>query len=633
MKIKTIIELLILMFFSCQLTAQQINYSVSFIPDSLTENADAVVRYKSTEFNIIDESSAIFTEKIAITILNQAGTEYAPLMLFYDKFKKIKKLSGVIYDKNGKAIEKIKKNDFGDFSMLVGSSLFDDTRILRNSKPIYNPPYTVEYEYVINYNGLLAFSYWAPIDNENVSVQFSKIKVTAELPYYFSVQLNNFGDSSGVKKMNTFFLKKTLNIKVVKSELYSYLYSSFPYIIISPNIFSIDGYHGQTSSWEKFGNWILKLNEGRNDLPQKTIDEVIALTKMVSDTIEKAKLIYEYMQNKTHYISVQVGIGGWQPFLTSETDRNGYGDCKALSFYTQALLDIVDIKSYYTLVSAGADAKKMDINFVSSQFNHAILCLPLQNDTIWLECTSQTNPFGFLGSFTDDRDVLIIKPSGGEVAHTTKYDKNDNIQTRVATVDIDLDGEIYANVLSKYKGVLYSYPAYVSALTNNEIKEQLMNNTTLRTITVNDFSYSLYKEKVPCVEESFSFEATGFGSVMGDKILVPINFMKKFVTQLPNNINRKTDIYFRRELVEIDTVIYNVPENYIVVNVPQNEEISNQFGFYSLKFLKIDDTFIIIRRFERNKGNFPLSSYVDFEEFYKKIYVLDGQKFVIQKIN
>ncbi len=36
------------------------------------------------------------------------------------------------------------------------------------------------------------------------------------------------------------------------------------------------------------------------------------------------------MQGKTHYISIQVGIGGYQPFLASDVDRLNYGDCKAL---------------------------------------------------------------------------------------------------------------------------------------------------------------------------------------------------------------------------------------------------------------------------------------------------------------
>ena len=56
-----------------------------------------------------------------------------------------------------------------------------------------------------------------------------------------------------------------------------------------------------------------------------------------TDPIEKAKIVYKYMQEKTRYISVQVGIGGFKPMLAKDVDRLGYGDCKALSNYTKAL--------------------------------------------------------------------------------------------------------------------------------------------------------------------------------------------------------------------------------------------------------------------------------------------------------
>jgi len=88
------------------------------------------------------------------------------------------------------------------------------------------------------------------------------------------------------------------------------------------------------------GNWQKEnLLKGRRDLSETTIQEVTTLVSKASTNKEKAKLIYQYVQNKTRYISIQLGIGGWKPILASEVDRLGYGDCKALTNYTKALLD------------------------------------------------------------------------------------------------------------------------------------------------------------------------------------------------------------------------------------------------------------------------------------------------------
>jgi len=66
-------------------------------------------------------------------------------------------------------------------------------------------------------------------------------------------------------------------------------------------------------------------------LPETTKQKVTELTKNAKSREEKARLLYEYVQNKTRYISIQLGIGGFQPFEARVVDETGYGDCKALS--------------------------------------------------------------------------------------------------------------------------------------------------------------------------------------------------------------------------------------------------------------------------------------------------------------
>ena len=53
---------------------------------------------------------------------------------------------------------------------------------------------------------------------------------------------------------------------------------------------------------------------------------------------------------------------------------------------------------------------------------------------VFLECTSQDDPFGYQANFTDDRDVLVIKPEGGEIIRTKNYENKDNSQIVKATI-------------------------------------------------------------------------------------------------------------------------------------------------------------------------------------------------------
>jgi transglutaminase-like putative cysteine protease len=160
-----------------------------------------------------------------------------------------------------------------------------------------------------------------------------------------------------------------------------------------------------------------------------------------TDPVKKAKIIYKYVQEKSRYVNISIGIGGWKPMLASDVDRLGYGDCKALSNYTKALLKAVDVPSYNTILYGNPKKRNIEADFVSMQGNHMILAIPNKNSFIFLECTSQVDPFGYQGTFTDDRDVLVVKPEGGEIVRTKIYQDEDNAQKSKGKYAIAENGE------------------------------------------------------------------------------------------------------------------------------------------------------------------------------------------------
>lgn len=155
-----------------------------------------------------------------------------------------------------------------------------------------------------------------------------------------------------------------------------------------------------------------------------------------------------------------------------------YGDCKALSMFMHAMLKEAGIKSNYTLVRAGNDEDDIDVDFPSNQFNHVILQVPSETDTVWLECTSRTLPAGFLGDFTMDRHVLVVDEDGGEIMKTPAYRSADFNQIKNIS-KIELLGQGMARIKQTKELTGFAAQDYISAqyhLSEKDFQKHLYND-------------------------------------------------------------------------------------------------------------------------------------------------------------
>ncbi|MFK8005719.1 MAG: DUF3857 domain-containing protein [Saprospiraceae bacterium] len=609
------------------------NYSIRKIPFELLKNANAVVRMDYTYFELKSKKKATVTRKYAITILNNNADSYAQFREYYDDFTKIKSIKGIIYDKNGKVIKKIKKKEINDVSAVSNISLIEDTRMKYIEVLQNNYPFTIEFEFKKEFSGMLSYPRWIPVGGYKMAVEQSTYiaKVPNKLGMRYLVK--NFSNEPKItsESDSKIYTWNVENFQAIDSEPYSPDYRKFlPMVYISPNEFEYDGYAGNMETWESFGKWLKGLEEGRDELKKETIQKVNELVVGVENDEEKVKIIYEYLQSKTRYISIQLGIGGWQPFKAEEVDKNGYGDCKALSNYTLAMLKAVGIKSYNASIGAGRGHPSFDPNFPSMGFaNHQILCVPLENDTIWLECTSQDSPFGFMGSFTDDRNALLYTEDGGKIVRTTRYPQEVNTQNRVAKVKIDTKGNARANIVTKYQGLQYENVQYQFKRNEKEQKEELFENLDIPNMEIESFKYSQVKDRIPEATEEIDLQIKNYASVSGKRIFIPFNILNRRKKTPPKVKDRKTEVVINMAFIDTDKIIYEVPNYYDVEYLPESVSFESDFGSYAVTISKEGNQVTYVRTLKLNKNTYPAERYDDLLKFYKKIVREDKMKLVI----
>jgi transglutaminase-like putative cysteine protease len=616
------------------LSAFSQNYSVSSIPDSIRENSVAVVREYSVDIDIRSSGKISTNERRVITVFDKEAAGLLDLYKHYNSSIRIKHLSAKTYNAAGKLINQYRTKDFSDVSAVSSYSVFEDNRI-KYLRPLINEyPFTIEFEASYESKDYFFSRKWTPylIFKNHIGSEKANLTIHADDSDGFRYKVRNSENSpehsSEDKEVKLKWAFK--NLAPLKGESFGPQPETImPHIIIGPKTINTYGYTGNMTDWKSIGEWQKKLLAGRQNLPEKTLVDIRNLTAETNDTLEQIKKIYEYVQSKTRYVSIQVGIGGWQPFTAEFTDEKSYGDCKALTNYTLSLLQAAGIPSHYTLVKAGSQAKTFYSDFPSRDFNHAILCVPIKEDTVWLECTNDKSPFGHLGTFTDNRDVLIITEQGGKIAHTKYYKPGENLKQQKNTVFVQPNGNANAKTETNYFGLRYDESSQALSLSPKEQKKRIYSKLDIPDFTLNTFEYSDESTtKQAALNEKLDIDIIGFAKKSGKRLFVEMNFTNKIEIRLDEN-ERKHDIHISRGFTDSTHNTFVLPEGSQVEYLPEAESLKTEFGQFSFSAKHEGNTITYERKLVIKDGVFPKEKYKEFVEFLETITKADKAKAVV----
>ncbi|MFI0491694.1 DUF3857 domain-containing protein [Flavobacterium sp.] len=628
---------LIMLFFATFVFSQKPEYSTLLIPDSLKQNANAVVRLNQIDIVISSQRDMNIKVKRVITVLNEKGINSIDAVEHYDKHTSIRSVEATVYDSFGKEIKRIKKKDFKDQCTLDGITLFSDSRFIYLNYTPTQYPFTLIFESEVQTSTTAFIPQWFPLNDYLLSIEKSVLNV-------------NYPDNLGFKKMefnfSNFPIKKTIdtptqlsytatNITAQKEENLSPSFVEiFPKVMMGLEFFHLEGVDGNVKTWKEFGLWYSdKILTGTIELTPETKAKMKALVGDEKDPIKKAMLIYNYVQEKSRYVSIQVGIGGWKPMLATDVDRLGYGDCKALSNYTKALLNAVDVPSYNTLLYGGGSKQDIQPDFVSMQGNHMILSVPNGENKIWLECTSQDNPFGYQGTFTDDRNVLIVKPDGGEIVRTKVYPDIGNTQVNKGNYSLDENGVLSGTISMVSEGAQFSRKYHIEKMQPTDKEAHYKNFwDNISNLKINKASFLNDKEKISFTE-NLAISAENYGKISSNKMIFVVNAFNQYTGNIKRIRNRKTPFEIQRGYYDTDEVAIVLPSGFTIESLPQNYELNSKFGEYKTEIIKKDTKNLIYKRsLFIKKGLYKNTEYDEYRLFMEQVSRNDNAKIILTKI-
>lgn len=626
----------LIFLFTTSLYSQKTEYSTLLISDSLKQNANAVVRIDQIDIVISSQRNMNIKQKRIVTVLNEKGQSAVDAYENYDKRTSVQSIQATVFDSFGNEIKKIKRKDFKDQSAVDGGTLFSDDRIVYLDYTPIQYPYTVVYESEVETSTTAHIPQWFPLNDYLLSVEKSVLNVS-------------YPENLGFRKMEFNFSNFKINKSSETSTKLSYVATNIPavkYEDLSPNIskifprvmmgvesFNLEGVDGNAKTWKEYGQWFSKnILTGTDELSEDTKLKIKNLVGNETEPLKKAKIVYKYMQEKSRYVGIQVGIGGFKPMLANDVDRLGYGDCKALSNYTRALLNAVDVPSYYTELYGDKDKKDIRSDFCSIQGNHVILAIPNGDNYVFLECTSQDDPFGYQANFTDDRDVLVLKPDGGEIIRTKNYENKDNSQFSKGNYSLSDNGDFSGKITIVSEGSQYGMKVRVEKMQPTDKEAHYKNYwDNINNLKINKTTFLNDKEKISFTENA-DISAINYGTISNNKMIFVVNGYNQTSGAVKRIRNRKNPFEIQRGYYDNDEIAVALPTGFSIESMPTTFELNSKFGEYKTEIIKKDNNNLIYKRsIFIKKGLYKNTEYDEYRLFIEQISKNDNAKIILIK--
>jgi hypothetical protein len=610
----------------------QPSYDVARIPSGLRVDAAAVIREDWTTFELLSRSKATETHVEVYTIFRKEGRDFGEIELSYDRFRSVDDLRGALYDEHGKEIRTLSSDDVKDESDIAAYSLYEDARV--RSAEMYHDsyPYTVMFTYRIDHDGFLGFPSWVAQPSEE-PVEHTRFEVvlpdSESLRYWVSVdslkprvtfadgRTHYVWEASGLKELSEDELSEDLEQRtwVVRT---------------APREFELGDRAGRLDQWKSFGAWCENLWKGKTQLPPEAAHEVDSSVAGCVRTVDKVKSLYQFLQRKTRYMNVTLGIGGWEPYDATYVHERGYGDCKALSNYMVALLARAGIRAFAALIYAGGSRSWTIETFPASSFNHVIVCVPLGKDTVWLECTSQTAPFGHLGDFTENRPALLITPDGGDLVRTPASGPEDNRVDRTGRIVLGDHGSATEELCIDRKGSFTENARHVMTYGDSRAREEwVAQNLSISGSSLRSYSLSGITDHADLVRFSLEAEIPRFASSSGMRLFFQPDIAHRGAVPPKERKVRKSPIRFSTAYKTTDSITYVLPAGYRIEALPAAVQLIASFGTFESSSVAAGDSAIVFTRvLEIRTPILPAERYQEYQRFMKDIVKADKAQVV-----
>ncbi len=198
-------------------------------------------------------------------------------------------------------------------------------------------------------------------------------------------------------------------------------------------------------SWDEVAAWYYSLEKGRAVATDAVKAKALELTRDAKTPEEKARALYKYVSLNFRYISLDFGIGHYQPHAADQVLSNSYGDCKDKHTLLAAMLQAVGITAYPVLMNS---AHQVETSVPSpEQFDHLITAIPSEKGLVFLDTTAEVAPYGLLLLPLRNKSALVVTgPGSGKFVVTPEQPPFKEVEESTLQGKLDESGTLEADL-------------------------------------------------------------------------------------------------------------------------------------------------------------------------------------------
>lgn len=596
------------------------------------QSTNAVVQEESNTVDITNEAAFSFAKHRAVLIKNANGAHHANFSIYMSNDMSLEKFQLTLSDASGHLLRTFKQKDLTRTEFSEGLAADGYMLYLDVTPPSY--PIVAVCDLKVNFKrNNVSFPIFAPLDSYNTEVEKATYDITypSDYPLRYKVVHSSVSPSKTSRDGKTSLHFQLDSIKAVWNSKYGLPLSEIaPKVYFAPTQFTYFNTTGSLLSWKDLGTWEQSLFSDRGVLPEEAKAKVRQLTAGCASDKEKVAALYKFLEESTRYVSIQLGIGGYQPMTASEVWRQGFGDCKALSNYMMALLAEAGVPSHCVAISTREEKLLPDFpNF--QQMNHMILEVPLSTDTLWLECTNPRLPLGYVHDDISGHEALEISAQGGKLVTLPEYPDSFNVNTTEARVALAADGSADITIDEDFRYHRYVGMKSIATLDDNDLRKVMFSiyhlpQAEIQSVAVDDASQPY---GTPSLKYHLTAHSLKYASVTGSRIFVPTNLLHKNFTPASDS-HLASELYVAHGSRNTETIVFTIPEGYTVESVPESTSTSLPFVDFSSSVSVDKSTITITNDYFIRRGIYPDTA-EKYYQFEKKMGEIFARKLVLKK--